>query len=166
MKKTIIVGYGNPDRQDDGAAWHVLREAAPGFGYEAPEEIGESFITANPDTETGILFVLQLTPELSADLAQYDYACFVDAHTGGDLPEINTVQLAPQDQASPLTHHMTPQTCLELAGTLYGHAPESILISVRGYQFGFNRELSAPTRKLVSQAARQVVAWVRARPNV
>ena len=28
MDKTLVIGYGNVDRQDDGAAWHILARLA------------------------------------------------------------------------------------------------------------------------------------------
>ena len=61
--KTLLLGWGNPDRQDDGAAWHVLEEVARRSGLPVPEEDGESFGPLG--NELDLLFTLQLTPELA-----------------------------------------------------------------------------------------------------
>ena len=35
MKKVLILGYGNLDREDDGVAWHVLQGVAETLGRPA-----------------------------------------------------------------------------------------------------------------------------------
>jgi hypothetical protein len=37
IPKTLILGYGNPDREDDGVAWHILKGIANQFGLTYPE---------------------------------------------------------------------------------------------------------------------------------
>ena len=32
MNKTLLLGYGNPDREDDGVAWHVLSRVFRALG--------------------------------------------------------------------------------------------------------------------------------------
>jgi Ni,Fe-hydrogenase maturation factor len=80
MQPTLIIGYGNFDRQDDGVAWHVLAEVARRLGCAVPLSPEEEFPPngGKPD----FIFELQLTPELAEAIAQYERVCFVDAHTG------------------------------------------------------------------------------------
>lgn len=158
MAATIIIGYGNPDRQDDGAAWHVLAGLAKRLGRKTPQWPDEVFDLSgeNPD----LLFNLQLTPELADTISHYGRVCFVDAHTGSVPNDLNVTALQPYFQTSPFTHHMTPETCLTLAETIYHARPESLLVSVRGYQFGFSHDLSEKTQALVSQAIETILAWL------
>ena len=86
--------------------------------------------------------------------------CFVDAHTGAVPNDVNVSEIAAEFQASPLTHHLTPQSLLTFAQTLYNARPEAILVSVRGYQFGFERALSPLTAQLTQQAAEKIVEWM------
>ena len=37
----LVIGYGNIDRQDDGVAWHVLREVASRLKVNFPQTAGE-----------------------------------------------------------------------------------------------------------------------------
>ncbi len=157
--KDIIVGYGNVDRQDDGVAWHVRAEMLRMCGRPAPASPDDEF--PEDDQNPAVLFALQLTPELAETLSLYERACFVDAHTGRVQAEVNEEVIQPEYQTSPLTHHMTPQSCLALAQSLYGHAPHSILVSVRGYEFGFSHELSESTERLAKQAAERIVEWLK-----
>jgi hydrogenase maturation protease len=158
MQPTLIIGYGNFDRQDDGVAWHVLAEVARQLGCAVPLLPEEEF--PPNDGAPDFLFELQLTPELAETIALYDRVCFVDAHTGAVPHDVNVSAIAAEFQASPLTHHLTAQSLLTFAQTLYNAQPEAILVSVRGYQFGFERTLSPLTVQLAQQAADVVAKWV------
>ncbi len=157
-KKTLLVGYGNPDREDDGIAWHVLFEIAKRFNIPLPQGPEEGFIPQNRDFD--ILFDMQLMPEMVEDMLGYERICFVDAHTGAVNEEIHWENLKPVFQNSPLTHHMTPQTIVSIIEHLYHQNPETILVSIRGYQFGFKRSLSTRTEILVSQAVEKISNWI------
>lgn len=160
MKKIIIIGYGNPDRQDDGVAWHVIQSLAAEMGLSDSLDADEGQVIHGPSAN--LLYQLQLTPEVAEVIAGYEAACFVDAHTGAVKNDLNTVAISASYQASPFTHHMTPQTCLSIAQNLFHHSPEnSILVSIRGYQFGFARELSEKARSLAQQAVREIFDWVQ-----
>ena len=158
MERTFVFGYGNPDRQDDGVAWHVLATLARRLGWQVPASIEEEFFPA--DGAPDLAYDLQLTPELAQTIAGYRRVCFIDAHTGDIPEEICMVEVKGEYQHSPFTHHMTPSTCLAMAQTLYGSSPEAILVSVRGYEFGFSQSLSARTELLAEQAAQIIYAWL------
>ncbi len=158
MGKTLIIGYGNPDREDDGVAWHILNRVAERLGLPAPgQDIDDLQHLAGT---TDLLCLLQLDPELAEVIAEYDRICFVDAHTGAYREDIRFEAIEGKYQASPFTHHLTPETCLALAEALHGYAPQGIVVSVRGYQFGFVHALSPATAKLAETAAERIMAWL------
>jgi hydrogenase maturation protease len=158
MDSILIIGYGNVDRQDDGVAWHVLDGLAKRLGKPRDPETGEGFqeLGSSPD----LLFQLQLVPELAEIIATYDRVCFVDAHTGNVDQDLHLEILEPGYQASAFTHHMTPQTCLALAESIYHRRPSAILVSVRGHEFEFTRSLSEETSELSEQAVDQIHTWI------
>jgi hydrogenase maturation protease len=156
--KYLFLGYGNVDRQDDGVAWHLLCEIMRRLG--AP-------VLAEPEDEMPVYFgdyafdfQLQLTPELADDMDHYDRVCLMDAHTGNIPEEVRLEPVTAQYQSSPFTHHMTAGTLLSLCQVLHQHTPETILVSVRGYEFKFTRSLSADTGALISTAADQILEWM------
>jgi hydrogenase maturation protease len=158
LVKTLVLGYGNADRQDDGVAWHILNLLAIRSGRRAspsPEEGLE--IQGGP---ADLLFVLQLTPELAETIAGYERVCFVDAHTGRVDDELNIEEVNPEFQASPFTHHLTPASCLSICEQLYRKKVEGVLVSVRGYEFGFSRSMSERTAALAEQAADVIWRWL------
>jgi hydrogenase maturation protease len=168
LSKRLIIGYGNPDREDDGVAWHILKKLAERFGRgDCNTEVTNiTDVDLGPlecrDDVPDLMGELQLMPEIAETLVHYDKVCFVDAHTGAYAQDINLAPLQAEFQSSPFTHHLTPQTCLVLTQTAYGRAPQGIVISVRGYQFGFSHVLSPKTAALADQAVEQIVAWLKA----
>ena len=160
MKKNLLLGYGNPDREDDGVAWHILQALAVKMGLPAPDSYEDDF-PENPHVD--FAFHLQLTPEMAEDISGYEHVCFVDAHTGNSPEEVRIIDVESDFQKSPFTHHLTAQSLLSICETLYNTKPESALLSVRGYQFLFSRTLSEPTAALVPEAVDLVWAWMNAR---
>ena len=37
---TLVIGYGNADRQDDGVGWHILKVLAERIGTSVPDDPG------------------------------------------------------------------------------------------------------------------------------
>jgi hydrogenase maturation protease len=156
---TLFIGYGNPDRQDDGVAWRVLTGLACQLGLETSTS-WEDPLPCAPDTT--FAFHLQLTPEMAEDISTFDRVCFVDAHTGNIPANVQLVDLAPEYQTSPFTHHLTPEMLLSMCSSLYERVPEAVLVSVRGYEFGFEENLSPFTDSLVSEAIERARGWLEA----
>ena len=160
MKRALLLGYGNPDREDDGVAWHILRALIAKLGLPAPDSYENEFPQVS---QIDFSFYLQLTPEMAEEIAGYEYVCFLDAHTGYIPEEVRLIDVESDFQRSPFTHHLTPQSLISICETLYGKKPEAALLSVRGYQFLFSRELSETTTALVPEAVELIWEWLNAR---
>jgi hydrogenase maturation protease len=157
LKKTLLLGYGNPDREDDGVAWHILRAIALELGLPAPDSYEDPF----PESEElEFTFSLQLTPEMAEEINSFEHVCFIDAHTGSIPEPVRLIAVDSEFQRSPLTHHLTPQSLLSICKTVYGGKPNAALLSVRGYRFLFSRELSEETLAFVPQAVELVLRWL------
>ena len=157
MKDTLIIGYGNIDRQDDGVAWHILAEIAKLHGLEEFITENESF---REESWLHLIFELQLTPEMAELIANFTRVCFVDAHTGNIEGDVSFNPLQPEYKPSAFTHHMSPETCLSLAKTLYQREPEALLASVRGYEFEFGDNLSPKTAELAGLCVKKINTWL------
>lgn len=163
VEPVLILGYGNVDRQDDGVAWHVIARLAQRLGCAFASSPEEEIQLSHQGLD--FLFVLQLTPEIAESISQYRRVCFVDAHTGRVPLDIQVASVTAQYQSSPFTHHLTPSTCLAFAQSLYQSQPEAILVSIRGYEFGFSRSLSPRTNALAEQAVEQILLWIQQTPS-
>ncbi len=102
---------------------------------------------------------------MAEDISAYERVCFIDAHTGYIPEPVRLIAVESEFQHSPFTHHLTPQSLLSMCETLYGLKPESVLLSVRGYAFGFDRDLSPATRLLVDEAIGLIFDWLDGAEN-
>jgi len=160
LKKLLIIGYGNPDREDDGVAWHILRAISLKLGLDAPQSYEDEF----PESEQiDFAFYLQLTPEMAEDISEYEHVCFIDAHTGSIPEPVRLINVESEFQRSPFTHHLTPQSLLSMCETIYKTKPDAALLSILGHRFLFSRELSQETATLVPEAVELIWDWISAR---
>ena len=151
MSRTLVIGFGNIDRADDGVAFQVINALRRRLGQKAlsEEDTGLEELGAPVDS----VFLSQLAPELMDTLTEYGQVIFVDAHVYETLEDLHCAPVVPEYAPSTFTHHLTPGALLALLKTLYGVEPAGHLVSIRGYDFDFHRDLSTNTRALVESAA-------------
>lgn len=157
--RVLIIGYGNPDRQDDGVGYQALLRLAGALQRALPADVEEGFFPENQNPD--LWFDLQLKPEMAEEISRYDQVFFIDTHTGAVPEDIAWHEVSAQFQTSPLTHHLTPESCLSLCATLYGKKPAAVLVSIRGYEFGFSSEMSSQTSLLLDQALARILQWLK-----
>jgi hydrogenase maturation protease len=155
--RTLVIGYGNPSRRDDGAGLAVVNGLRERLGRPPLLEGEDGYDQLGLPVDT--LFLQQLMPELAETLAGYDRVWFIDAHVGVIPDLVRRVALHPGFDPASVTHHLKPESLLELAVRLHGHAPEGELYSVRGYDFNFGEGLSAETAAGATQLV--VELWSR-----
>lgn len=143
MKRTLLIGYGNTLRGDDGAGIYAAERAAQRF----------------PGLD--LLTVHELHPDLAETMSRYREVIFLDAGVEGSRLRADAVEPA----ADPLpggSHSHSPATLLSLCGYLYGRTPErSLLIAIPGQTFDFGEQLSPFTEKMVEQAIEEVGHYLR-----
>ena len=76
---SLIVGYGNSLRTDDGVGWH-----AAGLLATDPRLEGAQILARH-----------QLTPELAADISQASLVVLVDAASAGDPGSVSVRRIRP-----------------------------------------------------------------------
>lgn len=142
MGSFLLIGYGNPLRQDDG------------FGYRVAERLLEE---AGEDMH--VIACHQLTPELAEPLSRCRTAIFVDAKEGEPVGELEWERVFPSSAAHPLfAHSLTPANLLALAQGLYGSAPaQAYLLTVRSVHFAHGEGLSPAVEEAVAQAVRRIL---------
>jgi hydrogenase maturation protease len=135
VPNTLIVGYGNTLRGDDGAG----------------RAVAERLQAVLRDPDVRVLSLHQLTPELMLDLARADRAVFVDASSTGHAGRYMRIPLYPASQCAKFTHHATPEALLAGTRSLYGRCPESSLYVIPGEAFDSPDRLSAPVERAVGK---------------
>ncbi len=154
----LVLGYGNVDRQDDGVAWYVMIHTAKHLKMQIPKNPEEEFIHTK---NYKFIFLPHLVPEIAETISEYDQVCFIDAHTGNIPFDLFFSTINKEFHKSPFTHHMTPETCLYLANTIYNGSTIGTLLSIRGYQFNFSRQLSRKTTRSANKAVEKLLEWLK-----
>lgn len=137
MAHTLVLGYGNELRRDDGIGPWVAREVNA-RGY--PGVVG--------------LAVHQLTPERAADLAEVDRAIFVDASVAGGTVQV--VEITPADPISPSAHSGDPARLLGLAKQVYGRCPRAWMITIPAHDMDLGEGLSPEGQAGADEALEEI----------
>jgi hydrogenase maturation protease len=156
--KTIIIGYGNIDRADDGVAFAVINELRRQLGQKMLDEGNTGLDELNDENDS--IFLSQLVPEIMELLTGYNKIIFVDAHIGSDLEDLSCSPVLAQYVSSSFTHHMTPSALLAFLKTMYQCEPEAYMISVRGYDFDFKRTFSPRVQALIQPAVNAILKFM------
>jgi hydrogenase maturation protease len=154
LERTLIAGFGNVYRRDDGVGRAVVNVVREDLGRPALDLQDDGFDDLGHQVDTVILH--QIVPELAETLTDYDRVIFVDAHVESLPQPIHEVELEVTLRIPFVAHQFHPSTVLALAQQIHGHAPQGILLSVRGHDFDFGEGLSPQTARLVPDAVRRI----------
>ena len=144
MKKILVLGYGNPDRGDDGIAWHILNDLCTCFSIDSGFLLeGEVFpLNLNADCWFGF----QLIPEIADLISKYQKLIFIDAHNSPKLEDLSFKYNSSRHKPVTINHHLTPSGLLGIAKTLGLPIPSPRYFD-SWFEFGFHRTLSPMTEK-------------------
>lgn len=145
MSRTLVIGYGNPLRGDDGLGWQVV------------DRLSE--VTANESTK--VLAVHQLAPELAEPISEAALVIFIDASYDGEPGSWRCEAIAPDAAASSaLAHHFTPMSLLGYATAIFKARPRSLLISVAAESFECDDQLTPKVEKAVPEIVQYISAQI------
>ena len=141
-----IIGYGNPQRRDDGIGPYIVNRLQPFFKHRK---------------DVHLLVLHQLEPDIIDTLKTADTLVFVDA-TVEALPEgRHWVEVQPELNTMPcLIHESAPAFILGLLQCLYHRHPKAWMVSVEGADFGFGNGLSSDARKRAEQVIGEIAEFV------
>jgi hydrogenase maturation protease len=142
--KTLIIGYGNQNRRDDGVGWFILEQLA---ALNLPDVVLE---TSH-----------QLEVEASETISHFDAAIFVDAAIPEAPEAIQRSVVAPNFQSHAVAHYLTPADVLSLCKTLYNREPKAVLFSIRGRDFNFGTTLTPEVEQTARGVVKQIAELVR-----
>ncbi|WP_030006020.1 hydrogenase maturation protease [Picosynechococcus sp. NKBG042902] len=130
MTQTLMIGYGNTLRSDDGAG----------------QKVSEAFF----DQENiKAIATHQLTPELVEDLVQVEQVYFIDA------APVETVMIKPiqrGDNEHNFGHFIDPKSLLNLAQEIYHYVPDAYLVLIPAQDFKLGENYSDITQKAIETA--------------
>jgi Ni,Fe-hydrogenase maturation factor len=133
--RTLLIACGNTLRGDDAAAHAVLRLIEPGMNHK-------------------VRAVQQLTPELAEEVARFSRVVFIDADAGSKALKIEPLTTA--TPRSPLTHAVTPEEVVALAGALFGFAGQAFLCRIPALDFGAGDDPAPEVLQFAREAAVEI----------
>jgi hydrogenase maturation protease len=135
--KVLVFGIGNPGRRDDGLGPKLVEKIA---GAEFPNSLDVSGE-----------FRYQLNVEDALTMKDFDVVVFADASRTGEEP-VAMSEVGPAAEIAITTHAMSPASVVALCWELYGHAPRSYLLAIRGYDWDVGEELSSAAERNLEKA--------------
>jgi hydrogenase maturation protease len=141
---TLILGYGNQSRRDDGVGWFILEQLA---ALHLPDV----------ELETS----QQLEIEASETISRFDAVIFVDAAIPEAPDAIQRTVVTPNFQSHAVAHYLTPADVLSLCKTLYHREPKAVLFSIRGRDFNFGTTLTPEVEQAACEVVKQIAELVR-----
>jgi hydrogenase maturation protease len=140
----LVIGYGNPLREDDGIGWRVVEEV-------------ENYQWAIVNCQLSTVATHQLLPELAEEVSEAELVIFVDASVEGEPGAIAVQELMPVEQEmGAFTHHFDPAGLLGYARDLYGRFPRAYLVTVTAVSLGYGEGLSPPVVATLPDVLQQI----------
>ena len=137
----LIIAIGNPMRHDDGVAHRV----------EIPRNVARRA-------------VLQLTPEIAAEVAHYETVVFVDADVSAKEVRIGPVDTAPSPGllALLLAHVCRPAEIVAIARALFGFSGHAYTCHIPVSDLSEGEGLSRSASQFSQQASRAIDGLITA----
>ena len=133
MSDTIIIGFGNTLRGDDGA------------GVRAAELIRDAF------PEIDVITLHELQPELAEKISYYRTVVFIDACAGGTALTCARIDADPYGKPDD-SHNQSPARLLAVSNSLYNHSPDlAVVVGIPATQFEFGETLSPTTALMLPE---------------
>ncbi|RPJ33421.1 MAG: hydrogenase maturation protease [Verrucomicrobiaceae bacterium] len=143
MIQTLVIGYGNELRGDDGAGPAVAR-----------------LIAAQEIPGVAVEICHQLLPEHAAKIAAAECVVFVDA-AAGDADEISVRRIQPASHPEFCGHRCDPEKLLHWCSLLASRVPQAWFVQIPAADFGIGEKLSQKTRRHVRDAVVLILRMVK-----
>jgi hydrogenase maturation protease len=141
-----IIGYGNPQRRDDGIGPSIVHRLQPLFEHRG---------------DVHLLVLHQLAPDIIDTLRTADTILFVDASVEALSEGRRWAAIQPELEALPcLVHQVTPSFILWLLRCLYDRNPAAWMVSVEGNDFSFGSGLSSEAACRAERVIGEIEAFV------
>ena len=150
--RILMIGYGNPGRQDDG--------------------LGPAFIAqfeAHASDQLHLQTNYQLTVEDAYDAQAYDQVIFVDASIDARLnteTPFSFEAIEATNDSGLGSHSLSPNGVIRLCETLYDKSPKAFVLGILGYEFDqFEERLSGQASQNLQKASIFLQNWLQSQAN-
>ena len=142
--RPLIIGYGNPLREDDGMGWRAV------------ELLAEQLSSGAAD----VIQCHQLTPELAARFDGASLVLFLDAACD-QYPGTVSCEPVTAEGNSAWSHHLSPAQLLRLSEQLGSPARPAFLIRGGAFRMDLRGHLTALGEKTAAEMADRALVLMR-----
>lgn len=142
--RVLLIGYGNPHRQDDRAG-HVVAETV------------RVWAARENRSHIHVLTAYQLDLDMVNHIRAADVVYFSDAHVLSFSDEILITPVKAAKDHGFTTHLITPSGLFALCSELYQHTPRGTIVSVPGEWFDMGDEMSPRAAQKAAAAAAHII---------
>ena len=137
--RTLIIGYGNPLRGDDGGGWVAAERLEKDLGPARAE----------------VLICHQLLPEFAEPISRATRVIFIDAAADDAPGHVRRRTVLPDDTAAHvMMHEVSPEGLLSMAVNFYGYSPPADVFTIGGEIWdhceGLSPKVAAAVDKVVA----------------
>jgi len=137
LNSTLVIGFGNGLRSDDGAG------------------ICAATLVAEQSPTLRVIATPQLTPDLAEDIASAAQLVFLDAYAAPEAGASLRVERVCGDGAggaSAVAHHASPAALVQLAKAIFGAAPDAWVVGIPAFSFAAGEVISPGTLHSIDEA--------------
>lgn len=141
----LVVGLGNPLREDDGIGAGVVNMLA-----------GEMLPAMSEKVHLAIEQQIDLV--LASLIIQYNHVIFVDAAEYGSAGPVRLQKVKPSYEPPGFSSHIgSLPFLLAITSRVYGKSPECYLVAVEGSNFAFGRGLSVKSKQNAALGVKVII---------
>ncbi len=146
QKSTLIIGYGNLLRSDDGIGQYIAKAI---LAWEVP------YIK--------VICTHQLQPEIAENLSTVSYAIFIDAYLAHRNKRTLIYPVFTDFTRNHSSHWCTPQSLLTITYKIYNYYPRSWIVKVPGINFSIGETLSLTSKQGFKVALQRIHSLVQSK---
>ena len=140
---TLVIGYGNTLRGDDGAGPRVAEA-----------------VSASEGPFLSVIAAHQLTPEMAYDVASAECVIFVDASADTEQTAVLVRSVEADGLPFQGAHSSSPEGLLTMARDAFERTPTAWLVTIPARNFEIGKEFSEVTQRALDQAIQVVLRLV------
>jgi len=124
--KILVLGYGNPGRQDDGVGVLLVDEL-----YKWAGEYNISYLSTDSN--------YQLNLEDAATISGFQLVIFADA-SKENIGNYEMTDLIPSASVDFTMHSVSPAFIMYICEQIFNHNPKAYLLHIKGYSWEFMQD--------------------------
>ena len=136
--KILIIGYGNPGRQDDGLGVMLVDEL-----HSWADKAHMDYVYTDSN--------YQLNLEDSATISDFELVIFADA-SRADISDFKLVELESSPEADFTMHAVSPGFILHVCEQIFHRRPKAFLLHIKGYEWEFMAQPTTDALKNLEKA--------------